>query len=129
MDAGGERIADSIVRRAMLKKSGSIDPKRGRFYPLAHFNKAEVERYVAARRLKMAPEYKVLGYSFRSLDPHDMVRIREHFPADFALIKKYFPFVEAGCVRYETGKGTVKDQVSEIRDADHAAVGDPGGGV
>jgi len=32
--AGGERIADSIVRRAMMKRSGSVDEKRGRFYPL-----------------------------------------------------------------------------------------------
>ena len=30
--AAGERIDDSIVRRAMMKKSGSIDVQRGRFF-------------------------------------------------------------------------------------------------
>lgn len=99
--AGGERIADSIVRRAMMKRSGSIDEKRGRFYPLAHWKKADVLAYIKQKRLKMAPEYPVLGYSFRSLDPHDMVKIREHYPADFARIVRLFPFVEAGCVKWE----------------------------
>ena len=99
--AAGERIADSIVRRAMIKKSGSIDEKRGRFYPVAHFNKQEILAYIRHRRLKLPPEYGVLGWSFRSLDPQDIVKIREHFPADFERIKKFFPFVEAGCVKEE----------------------------
>ena len=43
--AAGERIADSIVRRAMIKNSGTIDDKRGRFYPVAMWNKAEIVIY------------------------------------------------------------------------------------
>lgn len=97
--AAGEKIADSIVRRAMMKNSGSIDVKRGRFYPLAHFRKADVLAYIRHHRLKITPEYKLLGWSFRGLDPQDMVKIREFFPDDFERIKRFFPFVEAGCVK------------------------------
>lgn len=37
--AAGERISDSIVRRAMIKSSGTIDKKRGRIYPIAQWNR------------------------------------------------------------------------------------------
>lgn len=109
--AGGERIADSIVRRAMMKRSGSIDEKRGRFYPISHFTKKDVLAYIKARRLKLSPEYDVMGYSFRGIEPHDMVKIRERFPADFETIKRFFPFVEAGCYKYERDQ---QDQASKI---------------
>lgn len=103
--AAGERIADSIVRRAMIKKSSSIDEKRGRLYPVAHFNKADIYAYMKRHKLKLAPETRVLGGSFRSLDPRDMVKIREYYPEDFERIKRMFPFVEAGCVKYERAIG------------------------
>ncbi len=110
--AAGERIADSIVRRAMIKKSSSIDVKRWRVYPVAHFRKNDILAYVKRHRLKMAPEYRVLGWSFRSLDPADMVKIRAHYPADFARICKFFPFVEAGCVKEEIGNRDRKNKAS-----------------
>jgi phosphoadenosine phosphosulfate reductase len=99
--AGGERIADSIVRRAMIKRSGSIDEKRGKIYPAAYFDKAAVMAYIKRHRLKMTPEYEALGYSFRGIEPQDMVKIRMYYPSDFERIKQMFPFVEAGIVKYE----------------------------
>lgn len=99
--AAGERIADSTIRRAMIKKSSSIDAKRGRVYPVAHFRKADVLRYVDRHRLKVAPESRVLGHSFRSLEPKEMALVRRHYPADFERIKAWFPFVEAGVFRFE----------------------------
>lgn len=112
--AGGERIADSIVRRAMLKKSGAYCEKRGRFYPLAHWKKQDVLAYIKQKRLKMSPEYSLLGYSFRSLDPVDMVKVREYYPDDFNRIKTIFPFVEAGCVRHEIEQRDKKNSTPEI---------------
>ena len=99
--AGGERIADSIWRRAMLKKSGTIDRKRGRFYPVAHFTKAHIVAYLKAHRLPVSEESRVLGFSFRSLQPADLLKIRQHYPDDFAKIKAMFPLVEAGIKHLE----------------------------
>lgn len=99
--AAGERQADSIIRRAMMKKSGSIDEPRGRFYPVAHFKKADVVRYIAAHQLKVSPESPWLGHSFRSLEPEEMFLVKHHYPADFERIQAMFPFVGASVMKFE----------------------------
>lgn len=110
----GERIADSIIRRAMIKKSGTVDEQRGRVYPVGHFRKADVLAYIKAKRLKLTPEYKILGYSFRGIDPCDMVKIKRHYPADYARIEAMFPFVGAGVFRYEQDEASRADEIPEI---------------
>lgn len=99
--AAGERITDSIVRRAMIKKSGSVDEKRGRFYPIAQFTKKDIDAYVAHHRLKVSPESKLLGHSFRSLSPEDLNAVKKHYPKDFERILEFFPLAEASAYRHE----------------------------
>ncbi len=99
--AAGERQADSVVRRAMMKRSGSIDADRGRIYPVAHFRKADVLSYIKRHKLKVAPEARFLGHSFRSLMPEEMYLVRKYYPADFAVIQRWFPFVEASVANHE----------------------------
>lgn len=99
--AAGERIADSIWRRAMMKSSGSVDRKRGRFFPVAYFRKEDVMRYINRHALKVAPESRYLGHSFRSLEPEEMFLVRKHYPADYAKICRFFPFVGASVVKFE----------------------------
>ena len=99
--AAGERQADSVVRRAMMKQSGSIDANRGRIYPVAHFRKADVLAYIKRHKLKVAPEARFLGHSFRSLMPEEMYLVRKFYPADFAVIQRWFPFVEASVANHE----------------------------
>lgn len=99
--AAGERISDSLWRRAMIKKSGSIDVARGRFFPVAEWRKRDIEEYIRHHRLKVSPESKTLGFSFRSLSPEDVIKVCDVYPADFGLIKRWFPFVGAGIVNHE----------------------------
>lgn len=103
--ACGERIADSTIRRAMMKRSGSIDTKRGRFYPLADWSKADVLAYIKQRRLFLGPESSKLGFSFRGLDGKQMATIKAAFPDDYERIRRWFPLVEGAVRRYDcTGK-------------------------
>ena len=93
--AAGERIADSIVRRAMIKHSGAIDKKRGRIYPIAYWNKAQVMAYIQMRKLPLSYENRYLDFSFRSLMGKDLIKIKKFFPEDYERIKAVFPLVDA----------------------------------
>lgn len=92
--AAGERISDSIVRRAMIKQSSSVDMKRGRFYPIAYWNINHVRSYNKQRRLPLSLENKAMGHSFRSLMYEDLKDIKKHFPNDYDKIKSMFPLVD-----------------------------------
>lgn len=100
--AAGERIADSIVRRAMIKgDGGSVNAKRGRFFPVAEWSKADVLAYIKQRRLKVAPESAILGFSFRSLMPADMAAIKAYYPHDYDHLKEWFPFLDVSVAKHE----------------------------
>lgn len=98
--AAGERIADSIVRRAMMKRSGCIDEKRGRFFPIANWTKADIVRYIERKRLKVAPEAAVIGHSFRSLRPSELAGLKSAYPEDFEKVARWFPFAEAAVMKH-----------------------------
>lgn len=99
--AAGERAKDSIVRNAMIKKSGSIDQKRGRFFPLAYWNKEHVMRYVNHHKLMVSQESKVLGHSFRSLTVDELHKLNEFYPQDFERVCKAFPLARAALAHRE----------------------------
>ncbi len=81
--AAGERISDSIIRRAMIKESSSVDFKRGRFYPIAYWNINHVRSYNKQKRLPLSLENKTMGHSFRSLMYEDLSDIKKYFPRDY----------------------------------------------
>jgi len=116
----GERCADSTIRNAMIKKSGPIDPKRGRFFPLAFWTKAHVAAYIKARFLKLAPESAILGSSFAGLVPKQLVAIKRFYPGDYSKIVSAFPLVEAAVVRFER-QHAAGNKVSSLQSADRPA--------
>jgi len=99
--AAGERINDSIVRRAMMKKSGSIDTQRGRFYPVAMWNKHEVIDYIKFHHLYLGEDSRKLGFSFKSLWGKELAMLKEYFPDDYQKVIRQYPFAEAGVLRFE----------------------------
>lgn len=100
--AAGERIDDSIVRRAMMKKSGSIDTQRGRLYPISAWRKKDVMAYIKYHGLYLGQDSRKLGFSFCSLWGKELSMLKENFPDDYRKIIKLYPFAEAGVKRWET---------------------------
>ena len=99
--AAGERIDDSIVRRAMMKKSGSIDVKRGRFYPVSAWKKREIIDYIKFHNLYLGQDSRKLGFSFKSLWGKELAMLKHYFPQDYEKILHLYPFAAAGVKRYE----------------------------
>lgn len=99
--AAGERAADSVVRRARIIQDGSINFKRGRFFPIAYWNKTQTLNYIEKHQLKISPEHRVLGHSFRGLDAVDLMGVKTHYPQDFAKIVAAFPDVGVEIARQE----------------------------
>lgn len=99
--SAGERIDDSIVRRAMMKKSGSIDVQRGRFYPVSAWKKKEIMQYIKYHGLYLSPDSRKLGFSFRSLDGNELLMLKNEFPDDYQKILHLYPFAGAGVKRAE----------------------------
>lgn len=99
--AAGERIDDSIVRRAMMKKSGSIDVQRGRIYPVLAWKKREIIDYIKFHNLYLGQDSKKLGFSFKSLWGKELAMLKHYFPQDYEKILRLYPFAAAGVKRYE----------------------------
>ena len=100
--AGGEKINDSIVRRAMLKHSGSIDAQRGRFYPVMYWTDKEVKHYIKINHLLYPKFNRELGFSFHSLAGKELSAVKKIYPHDYERILKFFPEAAAGVLQYET---------------------------
>ena len=99
--AAGERIDDSIVRRAMMKKSGSIDVQRGRFYPVSAWKKREIMDYIKFHNLYLSIDSRKLGFSFCSLWGKELSMLKQYFPDDYQKILRLYPFAAAGVKRFE----------------------------
>ena len=99
--AAGERISDSIVRRAMIKNSGSTDEKRMRFYPLAYWKKKDVKNYIKKKKLYLPRDSRELGFSFKSLAGCELAKIKEIYPDEYKRILRMYPFSGAAVRRFE----------------------------
>lgn len=52
---------------------------RGRFYPIAEWNKAEVMQYIKFAKLKLGEDSKQLNFSFKSLEGRELYFVKNIF--------------------------------------------------
>ena len=113
--AAGERIADSVWRRAIIKSSGTIDEKRGRIYPVAEWRKEDVVAYIRQNKLKVGVESRKLGFSFGSLQAREVIPVKRHFPADFARIRRGSPSSKRGSSTIRSRRNAVGGKLSKYQ--------------
>lgn len=107
--AGGHRISDSLHRRGMLHKcagfwqeSEKTHKPIQRVYPIYRWSHEHVFAYLKARKLPIPDMFgnsvhKASGVNLR--DPIFIQHIKQHYPTDFAKIKRIFPSVEESTFR------------------------------
>lgn len=93
--AGGERINDSMMRRARIKHSGTIDEKSGRLFPVAMWKTQEIYDYIKHHKLFLAKEQKELKHSLRIFHAEDLLYIKNNLPDDYDRILHMFPLAGA----------------------------------
>lgn len=91
----GERIDDSLERRARIVKNGTIDDVGGRMFPVAYWKRSECYDYIKYKKLYLGKEQRILRHSLRVFSPKDLLYIKEHFPGDYEKITRLFPFAGA----------------------------------
>lgn len=99
--ASGERIDDSLQRRAMIKKTGTIDINARRFYPVALWKKSEILDYIKFHKLYLSRAQKELGYSLTPFGADSLIWHKNNYPDDYYKILKQFPLIGSRVKRRE----------------------------
>jgi len=99
--AHGTRAADSMMRRASVKKWGSLNPRRRTFMPIYDWKKARLKEELTAANIKLPVDYEMFGRSFDGIDYRFLKPIKDRFPADYERILGWFPLAELEIKRRE----------------------------
>lgn len=103
--AVGIRMKDNLQRRRLVKQMGvvGIGPSANRrwFYPIWDWDVNQVGEIIKAHGVKLPPEYHLFGRTVMALHYRRLVKIRDHYPDDYATILEWFPLVDLEIFRYE----------------------------
>ncbi len=100
--AYGQRMTDSLERRAMLHKLCGIDRKAERVYPLWRWNAGQVYAYLRQKQIPLPAKLTVLKRSMSGVNFQEdtLLFIKQKYPDDYKKILEVFPYVEAKLARY-----------------------------
>lgn len=110
--AYGQRMTDSLERRAMLHKLCGIDRKAKRVYPLWEWNAQAVFAYLRQKQIPMPPRLTILKRSMTGVNFQEdtLMAIKQKFPDDYKKIVEVFPYVEAKLARHLIQKTSWKQK-------------------
>lgn len=86
---------DSQNRWSSFKRFGAANHKRRVFYPIFDWPLARILEEIARSGWKLPPFYRAYGRSLDGLDYRFTDPMSRFFPEDFALLKQWFPLIEA----------------------------------
>jgi hypothetical protein len=89
--AHGTRCADSLMRRASVKKWGCLNPSRLTFMPVWDWNADRLAQCLRDERIRLPVDYEMFGRSFDGIDERFLRPIHDRFPDDYAKILEWFP--------------------------------------
>lgn len=99
--AVGVTINDNLTRRSSINRYGPINESRNQFYPIYDWPRKRITAEIGKSGVRLPKEYNLFGRSVGGLDYRFIKPIHDHYPADYELIKEWFPMVELELRRYE----------------------------
>ena len=99
--ADGVRAADSIVRRASIKKHGAMKSGNQKVSPIYDWLQGSVYDYIKLHGIDLPIDYDLFDRSFDGLDYRFIKPIKENVPDDYEQIKQWFPLIDLEILRNE----------------------------
>lgn len=99
--ADGVRAADSLVRRASIKKHGAMKEASRKVSPIWDWLTGKTYRYIESAGVDLPVDYDWFGRSFDGIDARFLGPIRDNAPDDFEQILEWFPLADLELMRNE----------------------------
>ncbi|MGZ7496137.1 hypothetical protein ACXM2N_03450 [Corynebacterium sp. ZY180755] len=97
--ADGVRAADSLVRRASIKKHGAMKLSGHKVSPIWDWLTGKTFEYIEQAGVQLPVDYEWFGRSFDGIDYRFLQPVRDYAPDDFDQILKWFPLADLELVR------------------------------
>lgn len=98
--ADGVRAADSLVRRASIKRHGAMKPSKWKVSPVWDWLTGYTYQFIKDHGVDLPIDYELFDRSFDGLDYRFLKPIHDNLPRDFEQILKWFPLAELELVRH-----------------------------
>lgn len=99
--ADGVRAADSLVRRASIKRHGAMKPSSFKVSPIWDWLTGKTHSYIEDRNVPLPVDYDWFSRSFDGIDYRFLKPIQENAPDDYRRILDWFPLAEMEIMRNE----------------------------
>lgn len=98
----GFRAADNIQRHRLLKQMGPLGFKRRRyFYGVWDWTVDDVTECIRKHDIAIPADYQHWGRTIASFGYPELSAIKRAYPADYDVIRTWFPLVDVEMFRYE----------------------------
>lgn len=99
--ADGVRAADSLPRRASIKKHGAMKPNSHKVSPVWDWLNRSVYEFIEFMGVKLPIDYEWFDRSFDGIDYRFLKPVHDYAPEDYKQILSWFPLAELELIRHE----------------------------
>ena len=97
--ADGGRAADSLVRRASIKRHGAMKVSNRKVSPIWDWKNKPTYRYIEEKGIDLSVEYEWFGRSFDGLDYRFVKPLYDNAREDYEQVLEWFPLAELELIR------------------------------
>jgi hypothetical protein len=123
LSATGLRALDNAVRFISIRKHGPIRHTAGNWTPIWDWSKQRLYDEIEKAGISLPPDYMFLPRSFDGFSYLYLIPLKQHYPADYERVLRWFPLAEAELVRYQIHQ-RLDDAAATARTGRRCATGD-----